>query len=207
MARLDAEKIKKLRRGERIGNLATGFCAVVLIYFIVCFTVARVYGDNTLELATLISAPVLMAAGIAASAYCALRYGNRLNAEIRSYIRDTMIENAALMHPERNSLSFYISIDDTKTYLQVNGYKEKITFDFSALGKLSVLRKAEILTETENRLCATFCRLYDRGAEYVSVGYSEREGTRKKSGKTVYIIENGKPDIKSYKIYLKNNRD
>lgn len=196
--------IKKWKRGELAGNISLAFCAAVLVYFIVCFTVSRVYDDGTLNLITLISAPPLMVLGIAVAAFCNLKFGGAIERAIRQYVLEVCVENAAAFHPERDALSFYLTITDKSAAIQINGYKEKVTFDFSALGKLSAARKVAILTEIENRLCVTFCRLYDRGAKYREVAWAERAGTRRKSGKTVYIIKDGEPDVKAYKTYLKN---
>ena len=204
MAELNYEKIKKLKKGELFGTAATVFCAVVLVYFAVCFALARTMEIRALELAVLISAPVLGTAGVAAAAFCSIKYGGALGRGVKRYVLDTCVENAALMHPERDSLSFYISMDEANVTLKVNNFKEPITFDFSAFGKLSLTRKISVLTEIESRLCATFCRLYERGASYKEVGWAENAGRRGKSGKTVYIIQNGVPDKKAYKNYLKN---
>ena len=203
MANLKGD-IKKWKRGEFFGTCATVFCGIVLIYFAVCFTVARITEIKALELVAVISAPILLAAGVAVAAFCGLKYGGALDKAVKNYVLDVCVENAALMHPERNSLSFYVGMEENIIDIQVNGYKEKLVFDFTDYGKLSLTRKVNILTEIENRLCVTFCRLYDRGANYTEVGYAERAGTRRKSGKTIYIIKDGKPDEKAYKQYLKN---
>ena len=203
MANLNGD-IKKWKRGELCGTIATIFCGIVLIYFAICFPLASVKELEGLQLVTEITAPILIAAGAGIAAFCNLKYGKLLERAIRQYVLDVFVENAAAMHPERNSLSFYISVQDSDIELTVNGYKEKIVFDFSAFGKLSLTRKAAVLTEIENRLCITFCRLYERGSDYSEVSYSEREGTRRKSGKPVNIILNGVPDKKAFKNYLKN---
>lgn len=204
MAELNAEKIKKLKRGELVGTVATVFCAVVLVYFAVGFAVARTMEIRALELAVLITAPVLEVAGIVCAALCSYKFGGEIDRLVRQYVLDVCVENAALMHPERDSLSFYIALDETSVTIKVNNFKELITFDFSAFGKLTLTRKINVLTEIENRLRATFCRLYERGASYKDVGWAERAGTRRKSGKTVYIIQNGVPETKAYKAYLKS---
>lgn len=204
MTELNAEYIKKLKRGELCGTVATVFCAAALIFFAAGFAVARTQQLRALELAVLITSPVLEAAGVAAAAYCGIKFGGAADALIRRYVLDVCVENAALMHPERESLSFYVAMDDSCVTLKVNNYKELIAFDFSAFGKLSLPRKITVLTEIENRLCITFCRLYERGAEYRDVGWAERAGTRRKSGKTTYIIKDGVPDAKAFKCYLKN---
>ena len=203
MAKLNGD-IKKLRRGEKCGVAATVFCGAVLIYFAVCFTVARVRALETLQLVTLITAPILLIAGAAAAAYCNLKFGGALDKAVKKYVLDVCLENAALMHPERNSLSFYITLEDCAASMQVNGYKEKIEFDFSDFGKLTLSGKVGVLTAIENRLTVTFCKLYERGGTYTDVNFSERTGTRRKSGKVIPIISGGKPDKNAYKIYLKN---
>ena len=196
--------LKKWKRGEKIGTAALCVCVAALIYFIVGFAVGRTQNIKALELAVEISAPILLAAAAFVAAFCSLVYGGAIDRAVKKYVLETCVENATLMHPERDSLSFYLSMDGAQVYLQVNGYKEKIVFDFSPLAKLSVMRKISALTEVEDRLCATFCRLYERGASYKEVTYQERAGTRRKSGKTVYVIKDGEPDVKSYKQYLKN---
>ena len=202
MAQLQGD-IKKLKRGELAGTLATIFCGIVLIYFAVCFSVASALDLQTLQTVTLITAPILMVAGIAVAAYCNLKFGGALDKAVKKYITQTFVENAALMHPERNSLTFYITVTDKTFELQVNAYRERIVLDFTEYGKISLTRKAAILSEIERTLCATFCRLYERGGEYTDVSYAFKEGTRRKAGKTVYIIKNAEPDKKAFKTYLK----
>lgn len=204
MAQLNAEKIKKLKRGEAAGTAATVFCAAVVVYFAVCFAVAKKTELRALELTALITAPVLLTAGIACAAVCSLKFGGEIDRLVRQYVLETCVKNAALFHPERDSLSFYIAIDSSCVTIKVNSFKEPIVFDFSAFGKLTLTRKINVLTEIESRLRATFCRLYERGATYKDVGWAERAGTRRKSGRTVYIIQNGVPDAKQYRAYLKN---
>ena len=204
MANLDAQQIKKYKLGELAGNIALVFCGTVLAWFIVGFTVARTQDIKALELAVLISAPILMCLGVAAAAYCNLKYGANLTKSIRRYVVETCVENAKLMHPERNSLTFFITVDKSEINLQVNGYKEKITFDLTVFGRLSLARRVGALNEIENRLTYTFCRLYERGAKYSDVNYTERATSRRKSGKPVYIIKDGEPDKVAYKSYLKN---
>ena len=111
MAELNYEKITKLKKGELFGTAATVFCAAVLVYFAVCFALARTMEIRALELAVLISAPVLGTAGVAAAAFCSIKYGGALDREVKRYVLETCVENAALMHPERDSLSFYISME------------------------------------------------------------------------------------------------
>lgn len=204
MARLDAQRIKKLKTGERIGIAATVFCGLTLVYFIVFFIFAWTGGSQTLQTALWATAPAMMTLGVAVSAYCNLKFGGELDRIIKNFVTETFIENAALMHPERNSLSFFIEIKENTAEISVNGYKEKIIFDFSDFGKLSAVRKLTISKAITDRLNATFCRLYERGASYKSVDYREKVSSRKKTGKLVPVIVNGVPDKKSYKYYLKN---
>ena len=205
MTEINTEEIKKYRRGELVGNIALGFCGAVLIFFAATFGAARTNDIKSLELVSLIVSPILMAAGVAVAAFCNIKYGGAMTAAIRKYVIAVCVDNAALLHPERNSLTFNLAVEENEVTLQTNGYKEKLCFDFTTFGKLSLARKVSALTEIENRLIITFCRLYERGAKYADVCYTERAGTRRKSGKPVYIIKDGQPDTKSYKIYLKRN--
>lgn len=204
MVELNREKIKKLRRGEIFGIIATAFCGVVLAYFIIGFTIAEVYGIFPLFLSTVIVSAVLMIASIAASAYCNFKFGNGIDKIIKDYVRDVFVENAAAMHPERDSLTFYLAFDKTSVSVRVNNYKEKIYFDFSAFGRLSALRSASVSTAITERLNVTFCRLYERGASFKEVSYTVTAGLRRKQGKLIFIIKNGVPDKKAQKTYLKN---
>lgn len=199
MAELNREEITKLKRGERVGNVATAFCAAVLVYFVVGFALSRVYGYATLEVVTYATAPALMVVGIAVSAFCNFRYGGALEKLIRAYVRDVLVENAEAMHPERKSLTFYIEIKETSMEMRANAYKERVVFDFSAFGKFTAGRKLTVLNEIERRLCVTYCRLYERGAAYESVGYAEYTASKKKSGKVVYIIKDGVPEKRAYR--------
>lgn len=202
MAALDNEKIKKLVKGERWGKVATVFCAVVLAYFAVTFSVGAATGNGTLQTVSWATAAPLMIIGIALAAFFNLNYGAKADREIINYVLNVFIENAALMHPERNSLSFFTEVKDGFAYVSVNGYKERITFDFSAFGKLNLSRKVTILDAITNRIIFTFCRLYDRGASYKSVDLKQTGGRKNK--KPVPVIVDGVPDKRAYKQYLKN---
>ena len=203
---MNAEKLKKYKLGELVGNIALAFCGAVLLYFAVGFSVARVQEIKPLETAVLISAPILMLAGAAVAAYCNLKYGSSINSLIKKYVLETCVENAALLHPEKLNLTFNLSLDGNSIILQTEGAnsKERIIFDFSAFGRMGFSRNVACLNEIENRLIITFCRLYDRGARYNDVCFTERAETRRKSGKPVYIIKGGTPDKNSYKTYLKS---
>lgn len=204
MAQLDAQRIKKLKTGERIGIAATVFCGLVLVYFVVAFSIAFSTGNFVLQTVVWATAPALLVVGIAVAAYCNLKFGGDLDKTIKNFVTETFIENAALMHPERNSLSFFIEIKESIVEISVNGYKEKIIFDFSDFGKFSPMRKLTISKAITDRLNATFCRLFERGASYKSVDYREQVSSKKKAGKLVPVIVDGVPDKKSYKYYLKN---
>lgn len=201
MANLNAEEIKNLKHKELYGTLALAFCGVVCAYFIICFTIAQVYDNYTLRLTTLIIAPALLLLGASASAFCNVKFGAKLDKLIKNYVQDVFIENASLMHPERDSLTYYLSYDGSTAKIKVNNFKEHIIFDFSALGKLSAIRRAGITTAIIERIDATFCRLYERGAKYSSITYCVIKNGKK--SKTVTVIENGVPDKKAYKNYLK----
>ena len=204
MANMDEKLIKKLKRGEIVGKVATIFCGAMLSYFFGAFITAFVNKNELLKIIVLSTALPLMVIGIAVAVICTLKYNVKIEEIIKKHVVDTFVENAQTMHPERDSLTFFIGFEGQCAEVQVNGYKEKIIFDFSPFGKLQVGRKLTILTAIETRLCVTFCRLYDNGSDYKSVEYTERAGTRRKKPKAVKIIENGAPNRKAYKTYLKN---
>lgn len=206
MAEIDAEKLKKLLRGERIGTVALIACTAIFICFIVCFTVTQTMDLQTLRLASLIAAPILLVAAVSVAAYCNIKFGGAIDKLIGKYVVAVFVENAALVHPERDSLNFYITQNGAKIELTVNGYKEKLVFDFSAFGKLSPMRKLAVFSEIEKRLSDTFCRLViERGAKYTSVCYTERASGKK--SKMIPVITNGTPDKKAAKNYYKNRQN
>lgn len=203
MEELNTEKIKKLQRGEAVGTAAIIVCGVITAAFVVCFTIAQVKDIYLLRIISVSLLPALLVAAVAVAAYCNLKYGKALDGVIRSHVKNVLIENAALMHPDRNALSFGISVNETFAELKVNNFKETIKFDFSPFGKLSTAKKSAVGTVIADRLNITFCRLYERGVKYNSVSYFLASG--KKQGKVSYIIENGQPDKRAYKTYLKAN--
>ena len=200
MANLNTEEIKKLKKGEVCGLIATCAAGITLVALGVLLIIAAVRENSDLRLcAALLCLPTGLFSLIAA--ICNLKYGKSLDGIIKNYVRDVFVENAELMHPERDSLTYYISNDGNKFFVKANNFKEMITFDFSAFGKLSIVKKAAISTVIIERLGATFCRLMERGGKYKTVSYCvTKDG---KQGKTVSIIENGTPDKKIYKSYLK----
>lgn len=194
---LSTEKIKKLKTGETVGYVFAGVCAAGLAFFIIAFTTAQALEIVPLRLAALIAAPVIMVLSAGVSAFCNLKFGNALDSEISAYVQSVLIDNAALMHPERDSLTFTVGFEGSTAYLKVNGYKDRIPFDFSALGKLSAMRRSSLSTVITSKLGAAFCRLAERGAQYKSVECAV-------SGKKpVQIISDGAPDKKIYREYLK----
>ncbi len=202
MVNLDEEKIKRVKQGEKFGLLFIALACAGVIFFAVCYPLARVYGISALLILSYTVSPVLIASGSAGAAVCNLKYGGEADKIIRQYIIDTCLENPQAMHPERDSLTFYITLDGCIFYMHANGYKESLTFDFSAFKRLSAIRKGAIAEEIGNRLTISFCRLYDRGAKYKSVNYQIENGSKK--NKLIPVITDGVPDKKSYKIYLKN---
>ncbi len=202
MVSLDEEKIKDIKRGERYGLLFIAAAVAGVIFFAVCYPIARAFDMRSLLTVSCAVAPVLIAAGSAGSAFCNLRYGGAADKTIRQYVIDTCLENPQAMHPERDSLTFYIAVDGCKFHMSANGYKEKLIFDFSAFKKLSPVRRGAIAEEIGNRIIISFCRLYERGAKYKSVGFVIENGSKK--SKAVPVITDGVPDKKSFKIYLKN---
>lgn len=204
MTVLDPVEIKKLKRGEIIGNIATAFCAVVLVYFLAGFSSAYALDMTNLKIIVSATSGGLIAAGIAVAAYCSIKFGGAIERLIGSYVRDVFVENAANMHPERDSLTFYLKLTESRMEIKVNNFKELIVFDFSAFGKLSAMRKMNIFSAVETRLTVSFIRLFERGGKYDSVSYSIQNGSRRKKGKTIFIIENGNPEKHSMKLYMKN---
>lgn len=187
-----------------MGYAATAACGVVLVYFIAAFAAAQILDLYVLRLVTLIASPVLAVIFISVSAYCNLKYGALMDRVISRYVQAVLVENAALLHPERDSLTFYIEVVGSCVHLRVNGYKEKIVFDFSAFGKLSFFKRAQVVTAVISRLSATFFRLYERGTYYKKVDFSVATDGKPEKGN---IIFNGKPDEKAYRAYLKKSAE
>ena len=200
MVIINTEEVKKLKKGELGGLIVAVFDGIACVALIVFFSIAIARSDEYLRLyASLLCLPVGIFSLIAA--ICNLKYGKALDRIIKNYVQEVFIENAALMHPERDTLFYFISNDGNEFFVKTNNFKELITFDFSAFGKLSLTRKATIASAIIDRLGATFCRLIERGGKYKTVSYcAVKDG---KQGKTINIIENGTPDRKIYKNYLK----
>ena len=201
MVTLDEEKIKYVKRGHIFSILCLAVAFAGVVFFAVCYPIARTSDINALLIASYAVSPVLIALGAAGGAACNLKYGAYEDKMIRKYIIETCVENPQAMHPERDSLTFYISLDGCIFDMRANGYKDGLTFDFSAYKRLTLTRRAAIATEIGNRLTVSFCRLYERGATYKDVNYKIESS---KKSKLVPIITYGVPDKKSFKIYLKN---
>lgn len=203
MADINTEEIKKLKTGELIGTIATVFCGIALAYFIIGFSVGTALNIPALRLSTLISAPLLMAAGAGVAAFCNIKFGGALDKLLKDYIRNVFIENAALMHPERDSLTFYMLAERSSAEIKVNNYKEKIVFDFSPFGALSPVRRSFIANAIVDKLSQTFVKLaVERGAKYKAVAYVAASGRKK--GRQINIIVNGEPEKRALRNYLKN---
>ena len=202
MTNLNEQEIKKLKTGELTGIIAVIGCAAVCACFIAVYTFASVKNLQNLKLAFLIWSPIALVILAGVAAFFNLKYGKAMDRLIKDYVRDIFVENAALMHPERSELTYNVDFEGTTAYVKANNFKERITFDFSAFKKLSATRRANITVSIIERLETTFCRLAERGGKYTSVSYIiNKNGS---SGKPAYIIENGAPDKKAYKNYLKN---
>ena len=200
MPNLNTEEIKKLKTGELWGLIALSFAGISCVAAIVFFALAIARPDNGFRIyGSILCAPLSIFAAVAA--VCNLKYGRAIEKIIKNYVRDVFIENAALMHPERDSLTYYISNDGWEFSIKANNFKERIIFDFSAFGKLSAIRKSSITTTIIERLEWSYCRLYERGGTYKTVSYAVIKSG--KQGKTFNIIENGTPDKKAYKDYKK----
>ena len=204
MAQLDAQRIKKAKRGELCGTIAIFFCAAVLIYFAAVFSVSWITKNSVLQTLVFCTAPPLAVIGTAVAAFCNIKFGGELDRATEKYIRDVMVENAALMHPERDSLSFRINLVENQAEIAVNGYKEKIIFDFSAFGKLGLSRKAAILSAIQSRITITFMILWERGSQYKSVAFTGNGASRRKDGKVIPIITDGKPEKSAVRHYLQH---
>lgn len=204
MAQLDREMIKKLETGELWGIIATVFCGVVFVYFITMFTLSWATGDNLIKIIMWSTATPLMAAGIAAAAYCNIKFGKDIDRQINEYVLQVFVENAALLHPEKDSLTINVSTVGKTVEVSVNAYKEKIEFDFSAFKRFSAMRRMTVLKFITERISATFCRLFERGITYKSVEYRHFDRAKNKAGRPVRVISAGYPDKKIMKNYLKN---
>jgi len=202
MAVIDKVEAQRLKRGESVGVAATIVCGAVLAAFIVMFSVSIANELSSLRLITLIVCPPLIAAAAGLAALCNIKYGGALEKLIDGYVRDLLIENAPLLHPERKSLSFYFSIGESSASVKVNDYKEEILFDFSVFKKLSPMRKSYVCSSVQHRISNSFIKLVIQGsAEFTDVAFSFYSGKKKKS---VYIIRNGEPDKKALLEYYKN---
>ncbi len=200
MPNLNTEEIKKLKKGELWGLIALSFAGISCVAAIVFFALAIARPDDGFRIyGSILCAPLSIFAAVAA--VCNLKYGRAIDKIIKNYVREVFIENAALMHPERDSLTYYISNDGWEFSIKANNFKERIIFDFSAFGKLSAIRKSSVTTTIIERLEWSYCRLYERGGTYKTVSYAVIKSG--KQGKTFNIIENGTPDKKAYKDYKK----
>lgn len=198
----DESKIKDVKRGELMGTVFLAVAAAGVIFFAVCYPLARARSSDALLYLSFALPPALMLAGAAGAALCNLTYGARAEKLISDYVLAVCLENPQAMHPERDSLTFRIYRSGCIFTMNANGYKDGLTFDFSAFKRLNAARRAAITTAICNRLTVSFCRLYERGAKYADVGYVI-DG----KNKSVAIISGGVPDKKAFKIYLKNKRN
>lgn len=201
MITLDEKKIKSIKLGELFGYLFIAVAGAGMIFFVVCYTIAKVKNASALLTLTYILAPMICSTGTLIAAILNLKYGRMADRMIKKYILDICLENPKAMHPERDSLTFYIEQDGCTFLMHANGYKDNLVFDFSAFRRLTFSRRAAIATEISNRIIVSFCKLYERGATYKDVSYIFKKGS---SDKAVPIIAGGVPDKKSFKIYLKN---
>lgn len=201
MSTLDKKSIKSIKIGELFGYLFLAVAAAGMIIFAVCYTIAKVKNLPTLLTISYILGPVICSIGTLTAAILNLKYGKMADRLIKKYILDICLENPKAMHPERDSLTFYIELEGCTFLMHANGYKENLVFDFSPFKRLTPSRKSAIATEISNRIIITFCKLYERGAAYKDISYVFKKGS---TDKAVPIIVNGEPDKKSFKIYLKN---
>lgn len=210
MTQLDGQKIKKLKKGEIIGTVATVFCGVAFVYFVVLFALSWVLKEDLYGLSELLStimwstAPALIAIGIGVAAFCNIKFGREIERQISKYVVQVFVENATLMHPEKDSLFFRINMCKNSVEITVNTHKEKIIFDFSAFKRLSATRQITVFKIISDTLATTFCRLFERGYSFKSVEYRQTVDSKNKTGKLIKIISDGAPDKKIMKNYYKN---
>lgn len=197
MAQLDSEKLKKLQKGEALGTVAVCFCFAAFVYFIVMFALSWAKDSQLLTTVFWSTAPALLVITVGAAAFCNIRYNRGIEKLITKYVLQVFVENATLMHPEKDSLTFNISVVGKTVEVGVNAYREKIVFDFTVFKRFSAIRQMTVLKIIADKLAATFLRLYLRGASYQSVEYRQKN-------KTVKVIAGGQPDKKLMKNYLKN---
>lgn len=202
MVNLDGQKIAKVKRSEIIQLVSLCIAAAGVIFFIVTYVLSRAQGSGALKTVSFVVSPILIALGSLIAAFFNLKYGSLSEKLIRQYIVDICLEHPEAMHPERDSLTFYISVEGGVFTMTANGYKDGLTFDFSAYKWLYSIHKSAIFNEIGLRLIVSFCRLYERGAKYKDVNYTVK--MKSKTKKPVPIITDGIPDKKSFKIYLKN---
>lgn len=198
---LDGVQIKKLKLGELIGRIATVLCGVALVYFIVLFAIAQSLDLSGLRLAAVISAPSVMALSAAVSAYCNLKFTVKLDKIVYAHVNEALVSGASLLHPEKTSLSFTVTVDGSGAEVAVNNYKEKIEIDFSAFGKLSAVRRSQIFNAIASNLSDAYIRMYERGVKLTEVSYRSAGSKKEKSA---FIIEGGAPDKRAYRAYLKS---
>lgn len=200
MTDTEIKKYKSLVAGERAGIACTVCCACIFIAAIIMFTVGALQNNEILKIFALAVCPVIMLLCIAASAYCYFTYGRQKEKMLKAFVSNILIENASALRSDRSSLSYTITVEKGKAYLKANDFKNSVVFDFTPLGKNAV-GASEIALTVTGTLSNTFCRLYDRGAEYKSVSY--RLSYDGKTKKTVPVITDGVPDKNAYKAYLK----
>ncbi len=200
---LDPEKIKKLKRGELIGTVATVFCLAVFLYFVAGFSAAFALKNDVLKVVIASTAGGLCAVGIGVAAFSNFRYGAAMDRLIDEYILSTFVENAEKLHPERASITFSLDLKPDRMEITANNFKP-LTLDFSALGKLTPSRRSTIFSSVETRLTVSFIRLWERGGNYQSVSYKIIGGNRRRKGKAVDIIKDGEPEKRALRLYVKN---
>lgn len=199
MAKLDENKISRLLRFEKYGNAATALSAAATLAFAILFSASQAYDMQTLKLLTICAFPLLIAVTTAAAAIILVKCNGELSREIAAFVRDTLIENARILHPEKSELCFRISFSGTLAEIKVNNFNETIKFDFSPFKKLTAARKNTLADAIIKRLIVTFCKLYEAGGKYVSVSYAFDTS----KNKLVYILKNGDPDKQAFTEYLK----
>lgn len=202
---LNKEEILRLRKGEKLGNAAVCLSAIVLVFFIVAFPLSSVYNLDALYLSSVIACPIVLVALCGVAAYCNIKCTGKIDKMIAEYVKAAFIENAKSLHPEKSSITFYINYSDKVMTLRANNFKDSVILDFSPIGKLSPMRKLTIFSAVETRLTVTYIKLFEKTKSIESINYYENDANKHKhSGKPVYIIKDGIPDKRAYRIFMKN---
>lgn len=207
MAELNVEKLKFLRKREAVSTAFIVCAAVILVSAITCYSVAGALSVNILKTVSLAAGVPLLTLSVAFAAFFNLKYSPQAEKIIGEFIVDVIAENVQTLHVEKESLTYLISIDVDKIFVNVNNFKESLNFDFSPLKKLSAGKKLFAVAYLENTLCSFFCRLVAKGNAFKEVSFVEKNNARQKTGKPFYIVKDGLIERKALKRHLKSRAE